>query len=185
MTVQTPTPRLTLAHATLAARELDRLCAFYCDVLGFHVTNRGPTPDGSEIAFLSQDIEEHHQIAMVSGQPIPDAAFVLVDHMAFRTGCLDDLRILRGRLKAAGIDPVIPVCHGNAWSLYFSDCEGNGLECFVDTPFHVAQPFASGFDLDQADDVIVETTRAQIESQPEFQPMAEWREAFAKRLASS
>jgi catechol 2,3-dioxygenase len=185
MTAQTPTPRLTLAHATLAARDLDRLCAFYCDVLGFHVTNRGKAPDGAELAFLSQDVREHHQIAMVSGLSVPDSAFVLVDHMAFRTGTLDDLRVLRGRLQSAGIEGVIPICHGNAWSLYFSDCEGNGLECFVDTPFHVAQPFAHGFDLDQSDEAILESTRALIESEPEFQPMAEWRESFAKRLASS
>jgi len=184
MTVQHPTPRLSLAHVTLAARDLDRLSAVYCDVLGFHVTNRGPTPDGSEIAFLSQDVKEHHQIAMVTGLPIADAAFVLVDHLAFRTGSLDDLRTLRTGLAAAGIAPVIPICHGNAWSLYFSDCEGNGLECFVDTPFHVAQPFARGFDLDQSDEVIVEATRAWVESEPEFQPLAEWREAFAKRLAA-
>jgi catechol 2,3-dioxygenase len=184
MSDSNPPPRLSLGHHTLAARDLDRLCAFYQDVLGFHVTNRGKAPDGSELAFLSQDAQAHHQIAMVSGLPIPDAAFVLVDHMAFRTGTLDDLRIIRSRLVAAGIEQIFPICHGNAWSLYFSDCEGNGLECFVDTPFHVAQPFARGFDLDQSDAAILETTRALLESEPEFQPMAEWREAFAKRIAA-
>ena len=46
------------------------------------------------------------------------------------------------RLAAAAVDSVIPVSHGNAWSLYFTDPEGNGLECFVDSPFHVAQPYA-------------------------------------------
>ena len=56
------------------------------------------------------------------------------------TGSLDDLRILRDRLTAAGIDPILPINHGNAWSLYFSDPEGNGLEVFWDTPWHVEQP---------------------------------------------
>ena len=42
-------PRLTLAHTTRAARNLDRLTTFYCDVLGFCVTNRGKTPNGGEI----------------------------------------------------------------------------------------------------------------------------------------
>ena len=37
--------------------------------------------------------------------------------------------------------------HGNAWSLYFTDPEGNGLECFVDSPFHVTQPYADRLDL--------------------------------------
>ena len=185
MTDSTHTPRLTLGHVTLAARDLDRLSAFYCDVLGFHVTNRGPTPDGSEIAFLSQDPSAHHQIAMVGGLEPPDAAFMMVDHLAFRTGTLDDLRLLRARLAEAGVEPILQICHGNAWSLYFDDCEGNGVECFVDTPFHVAQPFAEGYDLDQSDEEILEATRTLIESKPEFQPMAEWRERFTKRLEES
>lgn len=182
MTEARPAPRLTLAHATLAARDLDRLSAFYCDVLGFHITNRGATPGGGEIAFLSQDPLNHHQIAMVGGAPVPDHAFVLMDHFAFRTGCLDDLRSIRAGLVAAGIDPVLEICHGNAWSLYFNDCEGNGLECFVDTPFHVAQPFATGFELDRTDAEIAAATEALVEGAPELQPFAEWREAFTKRL---
>ena len=175
-------PRLTLGHSTLAASDLDRLSRFYCDVLGFHVTNRGPVPDGSEIAFLSQDPSAHHQIAMVGGLAPPDAAFMMVDHLAFRTDTLDDLRAVRAKLEAAGVQDILPICHGNSWSLYFTDCEGNGVECYVDTPFHVAQPFAQGFDLDASDEEILEATRRQTESEPEFQPMEEWREAFARRL---
>lgn len=182
MSEQRTTPRLTLSHTTLAARDLDRLSAFYCDVLGFKVTNRGPVPGGSAIAFLSQDPNNHHQIAMVGGGEVPDSAFVLVDHLAFRTGSLDDLRAIRTRLTEAGVEGIIPICHGNAWSLYFNDVEGNGVECFVDTPFHVAQPFAQGYDLDQSDEEILEATRKLLEGQPEFQPMARWQEEFAKRL---
>ena len=185
MTKKQTTPRLTLGHTTLAARDLDRLSTFYCEVLGFHVTNRGPTPDGSEIAFLSQDPSAHHQIAMVGGLEPPDAAFVLVDHLAFRTGTLDDLRVLREKLVAAGVEGIFSICHGNAWSLYFNDCEGNGVECFVDTPFHVAQPFAQGFDLDQSDEDIVEGTRKLVASEPEYQPMAEWQAEFARRIDKS
>ena len=55
-------------------KDMDRAVAFYRDVLGFHVTNRGPVPGGSEIAFLSQDPSAHHQIAMVGGLEPPDAA---------------------------------------------------------------------------------------------------------------
>ena len=85
-------------------------------------------------------------------------------------------------LVAGGVENIMQICHGNAWSLYFSDCEGNGLECYVDTPFHVAQPFASGFDLSGSDDEILKTTIELIESEPEFQPMAEFQEELAKRL---
>jgi catechol-2,3-dioxygenase len=175
-------PRLTLGHVTLAAKDLDRLSAFYCDVLGFQITNRGAAGKDSEIAFLCQDPRAHHQIAMVSGVAAKDPAFLLVDHLAFQTGTLDDLRTLQAGLVRAGIEGILQICHGNAWSLYFSDCEGNGLECYVDTPFHVAQPFARGFDLGQSDAEILEATRKLVESEPEFQPMREWQAAFARRL---
>ena len=162
---------------------MDRLSAFYRDVLGFHVTNRGAVGDaGVELAFLSQDPTAHHQIAMVSGLGSPDPSIAMVDHLAFRTGTLYDLRALRTNLVQAGVERINPICHGNAWSLYFSDCEGNGLECFVDTPFHVAQPFGQAFDLDASDDEILEATREMVASEPEFQLMGAWQEAFAKRL---
>jgi catechol-2,3-dioxygenase len=176
-------PRLTLAHTTLSVTDFENTLAFYCDVLGFHVTNRGEVPGGAGMAFISQDPDNHHQIAMVEVTETGTHGFVMADHLAFRTGSLDDLRILRNRLTAAGIENILPICHGNAWSLYFNDPEGNGLECFVDSPFHVAQPFANGFDLDQTDEEITAATRALIESEPEFQSMTEWQAAFAARLA--
>ena len=178
----TRTPRLSLGHATLAARDLDRLSAFYCDALGFEITNRGPAGPDSELLFMSADPGHHHQIAMVGGIAPAESAFVMVDHFAFRTETLDDLRIIHANLIKAGVEGILNICHGNSWSLYFKDCEGNGLECYVDTPFHVAQPFASGFDLDQSDEEILKTTIELIESEPEYQPMAQWQEAFAERL---
>lgn len=178
-------PRLSLGHATLAVRDLDAMVAFYTEVLGFLVTNRGePAPGMGEMAFLSQDPTAHHQIVLVETPDPPPRAFMLADHLAFRTATLDDLRAIGDRLAAAEVDPVFPVSHGNAWSLYFTDPEGNGLECFVDTPFHVAQPYAGGLDLSAGDDEIEAATRAELESLPEFQPFDEWRRALAERLAS-
>ena len=108
----------------------------------------------------------------------------MVDHLAFRTGSLDDLRAIGASLVEAGVEGVIPISHGNAWSLYFTDPEGNGLECFVDSPFHVAQPHADGVDLAATDEEIEAATRATIENLPEFQPLEEWQAAFASRLAA-
>ena len=180
---QSTAPRLTLAHATIAAPKFSETLAFYCDVLGFHVTNSGEVPGGTQMAFVSQDPNNHHQIAIVETPEAPDHRFVLADHLAFRTASLGDLRVLRSKLAEAGVDPILPICHGNAWSLYFNDPDGNGVECFVDTPFHVAQPFANGIDLYQTDEEILAATRAMIEAEPEFQSMADWRAAFEAKLA--
>ncbi len=176
-----PTARLSLSHATVAVRDLDAMLDFYCGVLGFAVTNRGQVGE-EEMAFISQDPSEHHQMVFVSGLPQPEHQFVMADHMAFRTGTLDDLRAIGERLEAAGVEGVIPIDHGNAWSLYFNDPEGNGLECFVDSPFHVAQPFADGLDLSADDATIEADTRAKIESDAEFQSIADWQAAFRARL---
>lgn len=179
----TSSPRLSLSHATVAVRNLESMLEFYCDVLGFAVTNRGGVGEG-EMAFVSQDPSEHHQIVFVSGLPETEHQFVMADHMAFRTGSLDDLRAIGAQLDAAGVEGVIPINHGNAWSLYFNDPEGNGLECFVDSPFHVAQPFADSLDLTAADATIEAETRAKIEGDAEFQPLADWQAAFQARLDS-
>ncbi|MEZ5238293.1 MAG: VOC family protein [Microthrixaceae bacterium] len=177
-----PAGRLSLSHATVAVSDLDAMLEFYCDVLGFAVTNRGPVGDGSEMAFVSQDPGEHHQLVFVSGPSPGEHQFVMADHMAFRADSLEGLRAIRARLDAAGVEGIIPIDHGNAWSLYFTDPEGNGLECFVDSPFHVAQPFADQLDLSADDAVIEAETRARIEHDPEFQTMAEWQGAFRTRL---
>ena len=178
-----PAPRLTLGHATIAVRDLPRMVAFYTDVLGFHVTNRGePVPGMGEMVFMSQDPSAHHQIVLVSSPEPAARGFMMADHLAFRTGTLDDLRAIGRRLADAEVAQVIPISHGNAWSLYFTDPEGNGLECFVDSPFHVAQPYADGLDVAASDEQIETTTRQKIEDLPEFQPFAEWSRAFAQRL---
>ncbi|MGB0113884.1 MAG: VOC family protein [Ilumatobacteraceae bacterium] len=177
-----PTARLRLSHATVSVTDLDAMVAFYRDVLGFHVTNREALPDGSEAAFLSQDPAEHHQVLLICG-PVGSHEFVMVDHLAFRTGTLDDLRSISDALAAAGVDGVIPISHGNAWSLYFNDPEGNGVECFVDSPFHVAQPYAGSLDLATDDAEIEATTRSAIEDLPEFQALADYQAAFESRLA--
>jgi catechol-2,3-dioxygenase len=175
------TPRLSLSHTTMSVRDLDAMLAFYCDVLGFRVTNRGEVGPDTEMAFISQDPSEHHQIVFITG-PTGEHQFVMADHLAFRTGSLDDLRTIGARLEQAGVEGVIPISHGNAWSLYFTDPEGNGLECFVDAPFHVAQPHADGLDLTSSDDEIEATTRSTIESLPEFRPLEQWQHEFAARL---
>lgn len=177
-----PRPRLAMGHSTLAARDLPSLRDFYCDVLGFEVTNEGPIPGDQELVFLSQDPDAHHQIAMVGGAKTGESDFVMVDHLAFRTASLDDLRLIYANLKDAGITEILQIDHGNAWSLYFNDPEGNGVETYVDTPFHVAQPYAGTWDINATNAEIEAGTRAELADKPEFQLMKDWSVNFTKRL---
>lgn len=178
-----PTFRLRLGHVTIAARDLDAMVTFYTDVLGFVVSNRGePVPGMGEMVFISQTADEHHQIVLVhTPEPAP-RGFVLADHVAWHVDSLDQLRELSARLVEAGNTSAIPINHGNAWSVYFNDPEGNGLECYLDSPFHVAQPYGDGLDLSLSDEEIEVDTRARLADKPEFQPFSEWRVAMTQRL---
>ena len=175
--------RLEVAHAVLYVHDVEQMIDFYTNVLGFEVTDRGALGP-TEIVFLSQSAADHHQVAMVAGREQPDASNNM-HHVAFRSaGTLDDLRALHAALAAdERVTQIMPMTHGNAWSVYFRDPEMNGVEVFIDTPWHVRQPQGGPLDLTQSNDQIVEATRARFATEPEFGPMAEFVSRRAQHLA--
>jgi catechol 2,3-dioxygenase len=178
--------RLEVAHAVLYVHDVDRLIEFYTNTLGFEVTDRGPLgPSGStEIVFLSQTAHHHHQVAFISGRDEPKPSNNL-NHLAFRSaGTLDDLKALKKTLEAdPQVTQIRPLTHGNAWSVYFRDPEFNGVEVFIDTPWHVRQPQGEKLDLDKSNDEIVEATRAHFSKEPEFGPIDDFYSRRAEHLA--
>jgi len=174
-------PGLELAHAVLYVHDLDVIVDFYCDVLGFEVTDRGPIRT-FEVAFLSQAVT-HHQIAFMTGRTSPSPSHTL-NHVAFRsTGSLDDLRVLHGRLRQrSDVSDVRTLTHGNTWSVYFLDPEHNGVEIYVSTPWHVAQPQGEDIDLSEPDESIIARTRALFEGEPTFEDQSAFRRRRAERL---
>ncbi len=178
-----PIPKLHFSHLGFQVRDIDRMIEFYTGQLGFVLTDRGHLevlPGKPQIAFLSRDPDEHHQIALVEGRPPTGEG--TVNQISFRVDSLADLRALRARLEAAGVTRFLPLSHGNAWSVYFPDPEGNAIECFVPSPFHTRQPVADPLDLSLSDEEIVAQTEAKYRNSPDFQPRASWRAAFEKRL---
>jgi catechol 2,3-dioxygenase len=105
--------------------------------------------------------------------------------MAFRSnGELDDLRALKKALEAdVQVTEIMPLNHGNAWSVYFRDPECNGVEVFIDTPWHVRQPQGEPLDLDRSNDEIFEATRAHFSKEPEFGAIADFYSRRAELLA--
>ncbi len=174
---------LEVAHAVIYVHDIEGMIGFYTGTLGFEVTDRGPIGP-NEIVFLSQVANHHHQVAFVSGRPEPDPSNN-VHHVAFRSsGTLDDLKALKKALEADGhVTKIMPLSHGNAWSVYFRDPELNGVEVFIDTPWHVQQPQGQPLDLDQSNDEIVEATRQQFSTEPGFGPIDDFYRARAEHLA--
>ncbi len=175
--MSTPAPlHLEVAHTVVYVHDVDKMIAFYTEVLGFEVADRGPLGP-SEIVFMSQVANHHHQLALVTGRPKVDKSNNM-HHTAYRSaGTLDDLRALLSTLEAhPDVSAIMPLTHGNAWSIYFEDPEHNGVEVFIDTPWHVQQPQGKPLDLGKSNDEIVAMTRAAFADEPEFGDLADFYE---------
>lgn len=181
-----PNLNLETAHAVLSVADVEAMIDFYTTVLGFEVTDRGPLGPGAdrEIVFLSQTARHHHQLAFVDGRPEIGPSNNL-NHVAFRSGgTLDDLRELHKRLEDhPAVRGIRPLTHGNAWSVYFADPEGNGIEVFIDTPWHVPQPQGRPLDLSKSNEEIVATTEKTFAADYELSPLEDFYARRADELA--
>ncbi|MDA0369252.1 MAG: VOC family protein [Proteobacteria bacterium] len=165
-----------LSHIEINVRDLTQMEAFYTNVLGLVVTDRG-----GDMVFLSGNAREHHQVVLSGGAP-PEAKGSR-DHVALRVDDLQGLRQFYSALQSYGGLAIDTVSHGNSWSVYFDDPEGNRLELFVDTPWYVKQPAYFKFDLSLSDTELVEWTRKEVESMAGTKSVEPWREGLRKRLS--
>src|ERR1051326_3730444 len=133
------TPAVYFSHMGIFVSDIARMERFYTEFLGLIVSdsgNLGTVP----MVFLSRDSFDHHQIVLVSGRP-PEATFSVINQISLRVEDLAALRHFHANAEAHGATDVQAVTHGIAISVYFRDPEGNRVEVFVDTPWHVQQPF--------------------------------------------
>jgi catechol 2,3-dioxygenase len=185
--------KLTLSHLGLSCFDLDRLEDFYTRVLGMTVSDRGEVPGGmARLVFLTTDPSEHHQLVLASGRtegeilsgPVLGGSFgSAIFQLTFRLADLATLRRVQERLAAEGNTNFIPVNHGNSWSLYTRDPEGNGLEFVVDSPWYVRQPLGEFLDLSLDDAEILRRTEDLCRATGDCQPYEGWRAEIALRIA--
>ena len=178
--------QLTWSHMVMYVYNLDDMLDFYTRILGFEVTDRGEVagPGSPELIFMGQVATDHHQFAML---PIRESveASNSVNHVAFRVAGIGDVREMIQRLETDGrATDRNPLCHGNAWSIYFQDPENNGIEVFCDTPFHVRQPQGKAWDPAWSDEELLAWTEREFSDQPEFGPIDEYYARRAKELAN-
>jgi catechol 2,3-dioxygenase len=176
--------KLRWSHAVLYVRDLDEMIRFYRDVLGFQVSDRGPLDPNSpqlQIAFLSQVGSDHHQLAFVPLRG--EDSSTPLHHFAFRVDSLADVKALAEKLRADGRGETMrPLNHGNAWSVYFSDPEGNGVEVFCDSPWGVRQPQAMPWDLSMSEAELRRQTEEQFKGEPGFRPIEQFYAEHRRRL---
>lgn len=173
-----------LKHLGIYVGDMERMKQFYTRVFGLVVSDTGTVPrlDNRAIVFMSGAADAHHQLVLVGGKD-PASGPSVVFQISFHLETLDDLREIRGRLVAEGVTPITPIDHGNAWSIYASDPEGNGLEAYLDTPWHVAQPHGRPFDLSQSNEAILAMTETAVRQDPTFRERDVWIGEMRRRIA--
>jgi catechol 2,3-dioxygenase len=174
-------PVASLSHFGIHVTDAARMEEFYTKVLGLLVTDRGALPHGPTLTFLSHDPDQHHQLVLVTGRP-PGVEYNVVNQISFKVPTLADLKTLHARLREEGVRDLRVVTHGNAWSIYFPDPEGNRVELFVDTPWHTPQPFAEPFDIEASVETIMARTEAICRGREGFVSRAAWRETQLERM---
>lgn len=185
--------RLALSHFGLSCFDLAKMEDFYARVLGMTVTDRGEVAGGmAHLVFLTTDPSEHHQLVLASGRtegtvldgPVLGGSFgAAIFQLTFRLEDLATLRRLQQRLIAEGNSNFVPLNHGNSWSLYTRDPEGNALELVVDSPWFVHQPSGEYLDLSLDDAEILRQTEALCQATGDWQPYEDWRAQVAQRIA--
>lgn len=180
----TKLPRLRFSHIGFHVHDLDAMVEFYTRLLGLEVTDRGKLgiPGNPQVAFLSSDPREHHQIALVEGRQDGGIERGVLNQISFSVESLAEMRRVKAAAQELGVKDFLPLNHGNAWSLYFSDPEGNAIEVFARSPWHVQQPVTDIFDFDDSDEEIARKTERRYADAPDFGPADAWRAAFADRL---
>lgn len=173
--------RAQLAHIGIYVHDKPRMIDFYTSVLGLMVTDSGVARSGMDLTFLSANPGNHHQVVLVSGRP-DTSGFNPINQLSFMVGSLGELRETHRHALEKGATEMRTINHGNAWSCYFKDPEGNVLETYLDTPFHVPQPHGDPLDLTKSDDEIMRETEAVCRQDPGFMPITQYQASMAEAL---
>lgn len=180
-----PLSRPQFTHVAIHVWDLAAMGRFYEGVLGLVRSDSGRGANYPvDFIFYTADPTEHHQFVLVEGRP-KDAGAGLVNQLSFRVESLAELRAVYQRAKDAGVGEFRTISHGNAWSIYFADPEGNRIEIYTQTPWYIPQPHGDPFDLETMTDAEIRRwTEALCRQDPKFQTRAQWVRATRARLAS-
>jgi catechol 2,3-dioxygenase len=182
MTTTSTTVRPQLTHMGINVYDIQAMEAFYTGVLGLVVTDRGVGRTfKAQLVFLSSNPGSHHQVVLASGRD-PGSPKTSINQISFKVEDLEQLREMYRRVRDHGVEGLRPLDHGNAWSVYFADPEGNNVEVYCDSPWYVSQPHGDPFDPEAPTEQIVTETEVACRNDPDFMPVEQWRERLRAQL---
>ena len=178
-------PTVHFTHFGFWVKDLERMGNFYQRLFKMHRSDEGRI-DGhdlkAELVFLTRDPMIHHQLVLIGGKP-DGIRFNVINQISFLVESLADLRTFWGVLNnEPDISDMYSLTHGNAWSVYFKDPEGNRVELYVDTDWYVGQPFRDELDFNLTDEEIIERTREIVHQYPTVEPINQWRQRVADSI---
>ncbi len=172
-------PNLKLRHLGIFVSDIDVMSNFYKNVLGFIQTDRGEVR-GGQVVFLTRDASSHHQLVMETGRPYGSGPGLGIQQISFQVETLGDLRLMNEIIcNRKDVSLIQSVDHGNSWSLYFRDPELNRIEVYLDTPWHISQPYLEPLDLSMTDELIHELTLEKISKLGEVISLKKWSLQFS------
>ena len=142
-----------LSHVVLYVNDLDKMVAFYRDVLGLIKYHEHP----GRMVFMTPDPEIDDQLALAKGR---EGDAKILAHIAWRVETPADVKAYYERFKAQGVPIHHCVSHayeemGNTVSCYFLDPEGNRLEVYALVPERDEARMNRPLDLDKSVDEII------------------------------
>jgi catechol 2,3-dioxygenase len=174
--------RPQLTHMGINVWDVKSMEAFYTEVLGLMVTDRGVGATfKADLVFMSVSPASHHQVVLASGRD-PQATASTINQVSFKLDDLDQLREMYRRVRDHGVEGLRPLNHGNAWSVYFLDPEGNNVELYCDSPWYISQPHGDLFDPEAPTEQIVAETEAVCRKDPKFMPIDQWQAQIEAQL---
>ena len=117
-------PHSKLRHLGVFAFNPAELSKFYQRWFSLVVSDHGIGSTGHEVIFMTGDAQEHHQIAFANGR---QPEWPGMNQISFLVDSLDELKRLAIAFKEAGVTILQQKDHGNTWSLYVEDPEGNRI----------------------------------------------------------
>jgi catechol 2,3-dioxygenase len=144
-------PLVRIGHVHLRTADIDRVRAFYVDVMGFDVVFEARDVPGwgttGDVLFVSAGGYHHHlgfnTWKSKDGPRQPDGVAGL-HHVALSFSSKAELATTVQRLLDAGVPLRQVTDHGTHLAVYLSDPDGNDLELAWDRPFDQWPRYSTG-----------------------------------------
>jgi len=182
-------PEIAMHQVGFDVIDLDAMVKFYADGLGYAITARGrmdaigATP-ASDYAWLTRDPEQIAQIILRAGRDkdVPSS----VNQITFRVETLGDLRRFKDfALADEGVTNFRPIHHGNSFSLYCEDLEGNTLEISFESEWYIPAPLAWPLDFEMSDAELMRSVEKTCRETGGFMMREEWKSRARGELIRS